>query len=70
MATQIYDLSLSTENLIYQLLRERFNSLGDSVSDMHEQEIVIKAASELRFGDLARQMTMDAAYGKDLIPQP
>ena len=70
MATQIYDLSLSTEALLYALLRNRFDAMGDSPAEQHEIEIVIRAASELKFGDLARQMTMDAAYGKNLIPQP
>ena len=64
------NISQSSEYMVYNLIREKFDSLGDSIADQHEIELLIKAAQEYGFESLATQMAKDNFIGKDNIPQP
>lgn len=63
-------LTTVSEYTLYNLIRERFDSLGTSLSEEEEVKNLIDLARELELFSLAEQMENDAFIGKHNIPQP
>jgi hypothetical protein len=63
-------LSQASGYTLYNLIREKFDSLGDSISDQEEIERLITLAEEEKMMSLAEQMRNDNLIGKNNIPQP
>ena len=63
-------LTTVSEYTLYNLIRERFDSLGTSLSEEEEVKNLIDLARELEYFGLAEQMENDAFIGKHNLPQP
>lgn len=61
-------LSENEELVAYNLIREEFDRTAPDNYPM--TETLITLAKKLGLNDLAQQMTKDAAFGKNNIPQP
>lgn len=65
-----YNLTESEQYLLYELLREKFDSNVGFAYDASVDMTLITIASKLDLPMLSQQMQKDAEFGKENIPQP